>query len=87
MHVEARLHSDEPLDRIQLQYDAQGPSETATIYRSVPPKSTKEEGVWTDVAFTAELPYLGNRQNGGADFRLFPDNRLCRIASLAVTLE
>lgn len=87
MHVEARLQSDEPLDHIQLQYDAQGPPEMANVYRAVPPVSTKEDGDWTVVTFTAESPYLGNRQNSGADFRLFLDARLCRIASLTLDLK
>lgn len=87
MHVEARLQSDAPLDHIQLQYDAQGPPDIANVYRAVPPASIKQDGVWTVVTFTAETPYLGDRQNSGADFRLFLDARLCRIASLTLALE
>jgi hypothetical protein len=87
MRVEVRLQSEAPLDRIQLQYDGQGPAETSNIYRAVAPPWRKQENGWTVVGFVAESPYLGNRQNAGADFRVFLDGRLCRVASLKVALE
>jgi len=85
--VEIRLASEEALDRIQLQYDAQGPAEISNIYRPVAPSRRKREDGWTVVGFVAEAPYLGNRQNAGADFRVFLDGRLCHVASLKVALE
>ena len=87
LRVEIRLQSDDPLERIRLQYDAQGPSEISNIYRPVAPSWRKQENGWTVVGFVAEAPYLGNRQNAGADFRVFLDGRLCRVASLKVAVE
>jgi hypothetical protein len=87
LRVEIRLQSDDPLDRIQLQYDAQGPAEISSTYRPVAPSSRRQESGWTVVGFVAESPYLGNRQNAGADFRVFLDGRLCHVASLTVALE
>jgi len=87
LRVEIRLQSEDPLEGIQLQYDAQGPSETSNIYRPVAPSQRRQENGWTAVGFVAEAPYLGNRQNAGADFRVFLDGRLCRVASLKVAVE
>ena len=87
MQVELKLQSDEPLEGIQLQYDATGPAEVSNIYRPAAPSSCKQEGDWTMLGFVAEAPYLGNRQNSGVDFRVFLGGRLCRIASLKVSLE
>jgi hypothetical protein len=87
MRVEVRLQSGDPLDGLQLQYDAQGPAETANIYRPAPPSLRKQDGTWSLITFVVETPYLGNRQNSGADFRLFLDGRLCRISSLKVAFE
>jgi hypothetical protein len=87
MSVEIQIHSDRPLEGLQLQYDAEGPAETSTIYRPVSSSSRKQQDGWTVIGFVAESPYLGNRQNSGADFRVFLDGRLCRIASLRVTLK
>ena len=87
LRVEVRLQSEAPLDRILLQYDAQGPAEISNIYRPVAPAWRKQENGWTVVGFVAESPYLGNRQNAGADFRVFLDGRLCRVASLEAALE
>lgn len=86
LRLEVRLQSDEPLDGVQLQYDAQGPAEISTMYRPAAPSSRKQENGWTVVGFVAESPYLGNRQNAGADFRVFLDGRLCHVASLKVAL-
>jgi hypothetical protein len=85
--VEMRLQCEEPLERIQLQYDAQGPAEIGNIYRSVAPSWRKQENGWTLLGFVADAPYLGNRQNAGADFRVFLDGLLCHVASLKLVLE
>jgi len=87
MRVEVRLQSDSPLTGIRLEYDAEGPGEIANVYRSVPPAWRKQEGAWTVVGFTAEQPYLGNRQNAGADFRVFLDRSICLVSEVTVTLE
>jgi hypothetical protein len=87
MSVELRIQSDERLEGVQLQYDAEGPAETSVIYRPVSPSWHKQQDGWTVIGFVAESPYLGNRQNSGADFRVFLDGHLCRIASLTVTLD
>jgi hypothetical protein len=87
MRVEVRLQSDDPLSGIQLQYDADGPAEPDNIYRRVSPSWRKQDGRWSLIGFEAPSPYLGGRENSGADFRVFLDGRLCRVASLKVTLE
>jgi hypothetical protein len=87
MRVEVTLQSDEPLEGIQLQFDAKGPPEVSTKYRPTPPAWKKQDGDWSTIGFIAESPYLGNRQNSGADFRVYLGGSLCRIASLKVTLE
>ncbi|MBM3494579.1 MAG: DUF4038 domain-containing protein, partial [Armatimonadetes bacterium] len=86
MQVEVRLHTDGPTDGIRLQYDSEGTHETATVYRPISPTSVKRESGWTTLTFQADTPHLGSRQNAGADFRLFLDGRLCRIASVRVAL-
>lgn|GEM_PF-1314872 len=87
MRVEVRLQSDEPLENLQLQFDAPGPDQVAYTYRSISPTWLKREGDWGTVSFEAESPYLGNRQNSGADFRVDLGGGQCRIASLQVFLE
>ena len=87
MSVEIKLQSNNPLDNIKLQYDSEGPNEIATVYRAVSPSWRKQQDDWSVIGFEADSPYLGNRQNSGADFRIFLDNCLCHIASLKVTLE
>lgn len=87
IRVEVRLQSDEPLEGVQLQFDAKGPAEVANIYRATRPAWQKQAGDWTTVGFVAELPYLGNRQNSGADFRVYLGGSLCRVASLKVSVE
>jgi len=87
MRVEVRLQSDEPLEGVQLQFDANGPAEVTNTYRPTPPSWRKQDGDWTTIGFVAESPYLGNRQNSGADFRVYLGGSLCRIASLKVSLE
>ena len=87
MGVEVRLHSGGPLDGIQLQYDAGGPAEVGNIYRATPPAWRKQRRGWSIIGFVAGSPYLGNRQNGGADFRVFLDGQQCHVASLKVTLD
>lgn len=86
MRVEMRLQSDRPLVGLQLQYDAEGPADVEHTYQAVPPTARKQEGGWTVVQFVADQPYLGGRQNAGADFRLYLDRALCRIAEVKVTL-
>jgi hypothetical protein len=87
MRVEVRLQSDEPLEGVQLQFDAKGPPEVGNKYRPTPPSWRKQDDDWNTIGFVAELPYLGNRQNSGADFRVYLGGSLCRIASLRVSLE
>ncbi|MCG3141119.1 MAG: hypothetical protein HDKAJFGB_02309 [Anaerolineae bacterium] len=87
MRVEVRLQSEGPLDGVLLQYDAGGPATVENIYRPVRPSWRRQEGGWTVLGFEVDLPFLGGRQNSGADFRLFLDRRLCRIASARVELE
>jgi hypothetical protein len=87
MRVEVRLQSDAPLEGVQLQYDAKGPPIVTNIYRPAPLSWRKQDGDWTTLGFVAESPYLGNRQNSGADFRVYLGGSLCRIASLKVSLE
>jgi hypothetical protein len=86
MTVEIRLQTDEPLDGLQLQYDATGVADVSNVYRSVPPSSRTQDGRWTKVLFDTGAPYLGNRQNSGADMRLFLNGHRCNVASLRVTL-
>ncbi len=85
--VEVQIESSEPLEGIQLQYDADGASETNNIYRPVVPSGHKKKGRWTAIRFCAESPYLGNRQNSGADFRVFLDGKLCHIAAIKVWIQ
>lgn len=87
MRVEVRLQSDEPLEQVQLQFDAAGAAEIVNTYRSTASAWLKRDGIWSTVGFVAEAPYLGNRQNGGADFRVDLGGLQCRIASLQVFLE
>lgn len=87
MRVEVRLQSDESLEGVQLQFDAQGPAAVTNIYRPTPPSWRRQAGDWTTIGFVAESPYLGNRQNSGADFRVYLGGSRCRIASLRVSLE
>jgi hypothetical protein len=87
MRVEVTLQSDEPLEGIQLQFDTKGPPEVSNKYRPTPPAWKKQDGDWSTIGFVAESPYLGNRQNSGADFRVYLGGSLCRIASLRVSLE
>lgn len=86
LRVEVLLHSDDPLENLQLHYDAQGPPQTSTFYKPVAPAERKQEGAWTRVSFVAESPYLGGRQNSGADLRIFFDGRQCRVASVKVAV-
>ena len=87
MRVEVRLQSDESLDSVQLQFDAQGPAAVTNIYRPTLRSWRKLEGDWSTIGFVAEAPYLGNRQNSGADFRVYLGGNRCRIASVQVALE
>lgn len=87
LHVEVRLSSDGPTDGVRLQYDAEGPEQTSTIYREVAASAVRREGDWTAITFVADRPYLGNRQNAGSDFRIFLGDRLCRIALVRVRLS
>jgi len=87
MRVEARLQASASPDGIALQYDSTGARETASVYRSVLPSSVTQEGPWTILTYVVDGPYLGSRQNAGADFRLSFDGRLCRVASVKVSLD
>jgi hypothetical protein len=87
MRVEVRLQSDESLEGVQLQFDAVGPASVTNIYRATPPSWRKQDGDWTNIGFVAESVYLGNRQNSGADFRVYLGGSLCRIAALKFSLE
>jgi hypothetical protein len=87
MEVEVQLCSEEPLDCVQLQYDAQGPPVVANTYRAVAPSSRQPLGTWTTLKFSAESPYLGDRQNSGADFRLYFGGRRCTVAGVKVRFE
>lgn len=87
MRVEVRLQSDEPLEGVQLQFDANGPPDLSNKYRPAPPSWRKQDGDWSTIGFVADSPYLGNRQNSGADFRVYLGGSLCRIAWLRVSLE
>jgi hypothetical protein len=84
MRVEVRLQSEGPLDGVLLQYDAGGPATVENIYRPVRPSWRKQEGGWAVLGFEVDSPFLGGRQNSGADFRLFLDRQLCRIAMARV---
>jgi hypothetical protein len=86
MRVEVRLQSDEPLEGVQLQFDANGPPDLSNKYRPAPPSWRKQDGDWGTIGFVADSPYLGNRQNSGADFRVYLGGSLCRIAWLRVSL-
>ena len=87
MRVSVRIQSDASLDGIRLQYDSGGAAaEVAHIYESSAPTRVEERQGWTEVSFSVGPAYLGNRQNAGADFRLFLDGRACHIASLQVDL-
>jgi hypothetical protein len=85
MAVEVRLQSDDGLDGIALEFDATGAGGSA--YRSVLPASQKQAGGWTTLTFQADAPYLGNRQNSGADMRVCLNGHRCRVASVAVRLD
>jgi hypothetical protein len=85
MRVEIQLHSNSPLENIQLQYDAQGPADGESVYRSVSPSGSKQMNGWTVLEFVANAPYCGNRQNSGADFRLHFAGYQCHVALLQVT--
>lgn len=85
MVVRVKLRSDTPLDGIQLQYDAAGPPDTENVYRGVPPTRQSQEEDWTVLEFTAQSPYCGNRQNSGADFRIYLAGHHCYITSVSVT--
>jgi hypothetical protein len=87
MQVEVRVQTRASADGIVLQYDAAGSRETANVYRAVLPTSVKQVGPWTILSYECDQPYLGGRQNAGADFRLSFDGRLCRIASVKVALR
>jgi hypothetical protein len=87
MRVEVRLQSDDPLEGIQLQFDAKDAPGVSNKYRPTPPSWRKQDGDWSTIGFVAESPYLGNRQNSGGDFRVYLGGSLCRIASLRVSLE
>ncbi|MGI6459738.1 MAG: DUF4038 domain-containing protein [Candidatus Hydrogenedentales bacterium] len=87
MDVRVRLWSDEPLDDVQLQYDAEGPYDVAHMYRAVPPQRETRKDGWTELEFVAESPYCGNRQNSGADFRVYLAGHRCYVASIEVTLD
>jgi hypothetical protein len=87
MCVEVRVQSEGSLEGVLLQYDAGGPHQVENIFRPMPPSSRRQEGGWTVLGFEVDSPFLGGRQNGGADFRLFLDRRLCRIAAVRVDLE
>jgi hypothetical protein len=86
MRVTVRLLSDASLDGIRLQYDSGGAAEVGHIYESSAPARMQVVHGWTEVSFSVGPAYLGNRQNSGADFRLFIDGRACHIASLRVDL-
>ena len=86
MHVTVRIQSDASPDGIRLQYDSGGAAEVAHIYESSAPQGMQERQGWTEVTFSVGPVYLGNRQNAGADFRLFLDGRACHVASLQVDL-
>lgn len=87
MTVEIRLQSAGALDNIGLQYDAPGPGEIANIYRpsSAPSRATQDG--WTVVRFRVDSPYLGNRQNSGADFRIDLGREKYYVAEVRVELE
>ncbi len=87
MRMDVQLHSDKPLDAVQLQFDSTGPAQVSNIYHPVSPTSCSRHGDWTSLTFEAPTPYLGNRQNSGADFRLYLGTNLCHVASIKVTLE
>jgi len=87
MRVEIRLQSDEPLENLQLQFDAAGNDEVANTYRATPAAWMKPDDDWRTFGFVVERPYLGNRQNSGADFRVDLGGHRCRIASLKLDLE
>ena len=87
MKVHVRLHSDEPLEGVQLQYDAVGSPDTGNVYRSVPPSGQSEDDGWTQLEFVAEAPYCGNRQNSEADFRLYLAGHRCHVVSVKVTVD
>jgi hypothetical protein len=87
MDVRVTLRSDEPLDGVQLQYDAEGPYDAAHMYRPVPPHRQSTKDGWTQLEFVAESPYCGNRQNSGADFRVYLAGHRCCVASIEVTLN
>ncbi|MCL5270773.1 MAG: DUF4038 domain-containing protein [bacterium] len=87
MRVKVRLQSNGSLDGIALQYDAPGKAEAANVFRSVAPSSRRQAGRWTEMIFDIESPYLGNRQQNCADFRLFLNGQTCRITSIELTLN
>ncbi|MEI6569695.1 MAG: hypothetical protein WCR20_23665, partial [Verrucomicrobiota bacterium] len=87
MRMDVQLHSDKPLDAVQLQFDSTGPAQVSNTYRPVSPTSCSRHGDWTSLTFEAPTPYLGNRQNSGADFRLYLGTNLSHVASIKVTLE
>ncbi|MCC6490169.1 MAG: DUF4038 domain-containing protein [Candidatus Hydrogenedentes bacterium] len=87
MMVRVKLHSDTPLDGVQLQYDAVGSPGKENVYRGVAPSRQSQENGWTQIEFTAEMPYCGNRQNSGADFRVHLAGHRCHIASAEVSAE
>ena len=87
MSVICRVNSDAALENVQLQYDTQGPEKVENVYHGVPPTSREVEDGWTVLTFVADNPYLGNRQNGGADFRVFVGNALCRVAPMDVVID
>lgn len=87
LRVEVRLQSDDPLEGVQLQFDATGSAGVTNIYQPTPPSWRKQEGDWTTLGFVAESPYLGNRQNSGADLRVYLGGSLCHVAGVRVSLE
>lgn len=87
MVVGVKLRSDEPLDGVQLQYDAGGPPGTENAYHGVPPSRQSQEDGWTHLEFVADSPFCGNRQNSGADFRVYLAGHRCHIASVKVRAD
>jgi len=87
MILKADVHAEEPLQGVQLQYDVGGDAEIANIYRSLSPFSVSRNGTWTTLEFLVENPYFGNRQNAGADFRLYWGGLRCFVRSVEVCLK
>lgn len=59
------VYYDSGIGNLNIQYDS-----TSTPYKSADPVILENSGQWRTARFYLDDAYFGNRQNGGADFRI-----------------